>query len=116
MKPHKSPGSDAQSNSFYLKFFDLLGATLCNIFNLVFKNGELSNSQKFSYLTLICKDETRSDKMKCYRPISLLNVDYKIISKVISHRLGTVLPKMIHLHSTCAVKGRSVFDKYSFDA
>ena len=70
MKPHKSPGSDGLSSSFYLKFFDLLGDTLCNIINLAFENGELSDSQKLSYITLICKDETRSDEMKCYRPIS----------------------------------------------
>lgn len=110
MKPHKSPGSDGLSSSFYLKFFDLLGDTLCNIINLAFENGELSDSQKLSHITLICKDKTRSDEMKCYRPISLLNVDYKIISKVISHRLDTVLPKIIHLDQTCAVKGRSIFD------
>ena len=48
--------------------------------------------------------------MKCYRPISLLNIDYKIISKVISQRLGTVLPRIIHLDQTCAVKGRPIFD------
>lgn len=97
MKPHKSPGSDGLSCSFYLKFFNLLGDTLCDVINLAFENGELSDSQKLSYITLICKDETKSDEMKCYRPISLLNIDYKIISKVISQRLGTVLPRIIQL-------------------
>ena len=110
MKPNKSPGSDGLSCSFYLKFFYLLGDTLCDVINLAFDKGELSESQKLSYITLICKDDSRSDEMKCYRPISLLNIDYKIISKVISQRLGTVLPRLIHLDQTCAVKGRSIFD------
>ena len=110
MKPNKSPGSDGLTCSFYLKFFHLLGDTLCDVINLAFDNGELSESQKLSYITLICKDDSRSDEMKCYRPISLLNIDYKIISKVISQRLGTVLPRLIHLDQTCAVKGRSIFD------
>ena len=110
MKPHKSPGSDGLSCSFYLKFFHILGDALCNVINLAFDKGELSDSQKLSYITLICKDETRSDEMKCYRPISLLNIDYKIISKVITQRLGNVLPNIIHLDQTCAVKGRTIFD------
>ena len=110
MKPNKSPGSDGLSSSFYLKFFHLFGDTLCEVINLAFENGELSDSQKLSYITLICKDQTRADEMKCYRPISLLNIDYKIISKVISQRLGNVLPRIIHLDQTCAVKGRSIFD------
>ena len=103
MQPNKSPGSDGLSCSFYLKFFHLFGDILCNVINLAFDNETLSDSQKLSYITLICKDETRSDEMKCYRPISLLNIDYKIISKVISQRLGTVLPRIIHLDQTCAI-------------
>ena len=48
--------------------------------------------------------------MKCYRPISLLNIDYKIIPKIITIRLGKVLPKIIGIDQTCSVKGRSIFD------
>ncbi|MCG8032948.1 MAG: endonuclease/exonuclease/phosphatase family protein, partial [Candidatus Thiodiazotropha taylori] len=72
MKPHKSPGSDGLSSSFYVTFFDILGDTLSKIINLAYEKGELSDSQKLSYITLICKDDTRADEMKCYRPISLL--------------------------------------------
>ena len=110
MKSNKSPGSDGLTNTFYLKFFHLFGDVLCEIINLAYKNGELSESQKLSYITLICKDETRADEMKCYRPISLLNIDYKIISKIITIRLGNILPKIIGIDQTCSVKGRSIFD------
>ena len=110
MQPNKSPGSDGLSSSFYLKFFHLFGDTLCKLINLAYDKGELSLTQKLSYITLICKDETRSDEMKCYRPISLLNIDYKIISKVIASRLGKVLPKIIGIDQTSAIKGRSIFD------
>lgn len=110
MKPNKSPGSDGLSSSFYLKFFHLFGDILYTIVNLAYENGEMSNTQKLSYITLICKDKSRADEMKCYRPISLLNIDYKIISKVISCRLGKVLPKIIGIDQTSSVKGRSIFD------
>ena len=110
MKPNKSPGCDGLSSAFYLKFFHLFGDVLCDIINLAYETGELSNTQKLSYITLICKDESRADEMKCYRPISLLNIDYKIISKVITIRLGKILPKIIDIDQTCSVKGRSIFD------
>lgn len=70
----------------------------------------MSQTQKLSYITLICKDETRADEMKCYRPIYLLNIDCKIISKVITNRLGTILSSIIGNDQTSAVKGRSIFD------
>ena len=110
MQPNKSPGCDGLSSSFYLKFFHLLGDTLYSVINLAYENGELSHTQKLSYITLICKDETRADEMKCYRPISLLNIDYKVISKVIANRLGNILPSIIGIDQTSAIKGRSIFD------
>ena len=110
IKPNKSPGCDGLTNAFYLKFFHLFGDVLCEVINLAYENGELSETQKQSYITLICKDETRANEMKCYRPISLLNIDYKIISKIITIRLGNVLPKIIGIDQTCSVKGRSIFD------
>ena len=70
----------------------------------------MSHTQNFSYITLICKNETRADEMKYYRPVSLLNIDYKIISKVIANRLGNILPSIIGIDQTSAIKGRSIFD------
>ena len=109
MKPNKSPGSDGLSCAFYLKFFHLFGDVLCNIINIAYETGELSDTQKLSYI-LLCKDVTKADEMKCYRPISLLNIYYKIIPKIITIRLGKVLPKIIAIDQTCSVKGRSIFD------
>ena len=60
----------------------------------------------------MCKDESRADEMKCYRPISLLNIDYKIISKVIATKLGKILPKIIDFDQTSAIKGHSIFDNF----
>ena len=48
--------------------------------------------------------------LKNWRPISLLNYDYKIITKVLTSRLRDILPKMIHPNQKCVIKGRSIHD------
>lgn len=110
MEPNKSPGCDGLSSALYLKFFDIFGPILEDVINLAYEQNSLSMSQKMSYITLICKDKNNSTDMKNYRPISLLNIDYKIISKVLTTRLGKILPDIIHMDQTCAVKGRTIFD------
>ena len=45
------------------------------------------------------------------RPISLSNVDYKIISKVLTSRLAKVLEFIVNPDQTCSVPGRSIFSK-----
>ena len=48
--------------------------------------------------------------MKCYRPISLFNIDYKVISKAIANRLRNILPSIIGIDQASALKERSIFD------
>ena len=47
------------------------------------------------------------------RLISLLNVDYKIISKAITIRLSKVIESIVHSHQTCSVPGRTIFSNVS---
>ena len=57
-------------------------------------------------IRLIFKKEDRSD-LKFYRPISLLNVDVKIITKTLALRLGRMLPSIISNDQTC-IPGRNI--------
>ena len=66
-----------------------------------------------SYITLLCKDDNHVENMKNYRPISLLNVDYKILSKLLCNRLKPLLADIIHPDQTCAVPGRTILDSCS---
>ena len=72
--------------------------------------GELSNSQQQAIITLIEKKGKDKRMIKNWRPISLINVDAKIISKVLAKRLEKVLPSIIHSNQNAFVKGRSIFD------
>ena len=106
----KSPGSDGLTSLIYVKFFHLFGDILLYLFNTCFESGHMSESQKLSYITLLCKDNSNKTSVKNYRPISLLNIDRKILSKVLATRLGKVLPSIIGITQTCSIPGRTIFD------
>ena len=58
---------------------------------------------------LIFKNRGVRKCLKNWRPISFLNLDYKIFSKVITSRLSKVLSFIIHPDQTCSIPGRSIF-------
>ncbi len=58
--------------------------------------GELSIEQKRGIITLLPKNNKSRHFLKHWRPISLLNTDYKIIAKLIADRLKNVLPLLIN--------------------
>ena len=64
---------------------------------------------KGSVTRLIFKKRGDIKDLKNWHPISLLNVDYKIISKAITSRLSSVIDCIVHGVQTCSVPGRSIF-------
>ena len=78
-------------------FWDSIGNILVECFNESFAKGEMSSSQIQAVITLIekKKDHDRWD-LKNWRPISPLNVDAKIASKVNSEGMKRLLPELIH--------------------
>ena len=93
---------------FYLAFWNEFGNLLTLVLNECFRLGVLTDSQRESLLRLLYK---RDDKRlaKNWRPISLLNTDYKIASKVITERLKRVMSSIVHTDQTCGVVGRTIF-------
>ena len=82
--PGKSAGEDGFTDEFYSTFFDLIGNDLVESLNAAYKNGQLSISQRRGVITLIPKEESLTLKLQNWRPITLLNVDYKTASKAIA--------------------------------
>ena len=92
---------------FYKAFWPLFGSLIVESFNTSIEEGELSNSQRQAVITLLDKKKDRS-LIKNWRPISLLNNDYKILSKVLSLRLIDILPRLINVNQTGYVKNRFI--------
>ena len=107
MNTNKSPGPDGLTVEFYRKFWDILAPHLVLVFNSCFQAGEMCESMKTSNTRVIYKKGDRKS-LKNWRPISLLNVDYKICSKAISIRLSKVLEFIVDPDQTCSVPGRKI--------
>ena len=105
---NKTPGSDGFTIEFYRFFWPAIGPIMVDSFNYAFKNGEMSISQKRGIISLIPKKDKDKKYLKNWRPISLLNNDYKIVTKALALRLEKVLPTIISANQTGYVKGRYI--------
>ena len=89
-KKDRSPGPDGWPVEFYLHFFDLLGPTLVHMVDMTRISGFIPPSLNSTFITLIPKkDKPRT--FADFRPISLCNLLYKLIAKVIACRLKPFL-------------------------
>ena len=75
---------------------------------MYFQTGSLSISQPPGVIALIPKKDKDKSLLENLRPISLLNVDYKIPTKIIAKRIEKVLPRIINPNQTGYVKGRFI--------
>ena len=95
MSKGKSPGSDGLTTDFYKAFWHLIGPLVIDSLNFAFLTGSLSPEQRRAIITLIPKPNKDRSFLKNWRPIHLLNIDYKIAAKALANRLKQVLPTLI---------------------
>ena len=107
-KNNKTTGSDGFTIEFYRYFWNDIGQIMVDSFNYAFENGDMSISQTHGIISLISKKEKDKKYLKNWRPISLLNNDYKIVPKALALGLEKVLPTIISLNQTGYVKGRYI--------
>ena len=110
MKNYKSPGSDGFTAEFFKFFWLQLGSFVVRSLNDGFRKGELSTTQKEGVIICIPKGYKSKDLIKNGRPISLLNVVYKIGSACITKRLKSVLPSLINEDQTGFMANRYIGD------
>ncbi|CAM2111481.1 unnamed protein product [Caretta caretta] len=109
MPTNKSPGMDGLIVEFYRVFWDVLGPDLVTVWAKSLQSGVLPLSYMRAVLTLLPKKGDLCD-LQNWRPVSLLSMDYKVVVKAISLRLGSVLADVVHLDKSYAVLGRTIFN------
>ena len=90
---------------FYKTFSNVIGNDLVEVINNGFQQVELSITMRRGVIVLIPKGGEKN-----WRPISLLNYDCKMITKVLTSRIRDILPKIIHPNQKCGIKGKSIHD------
>ena len=113
MARRKTPGCDGLPMEFYHTFWSVLGSDLVRVLNSCASAGRLSRSQRRGVISLSFKKGDRLD-LRNWRPISLLNVDYKIASRAIAGRLLQMLSSVIDKDQTCGVPGRFIGENVAF--
>ena len=110
MQNNKSPGSDGISVEFYKMFWNDIKTYFIKSMNHSFEIGQLTQLQKQGIITLLPKENKDLLNISNWRPISLLNVDYKIATKAISNRIKTILPSVISATQSGFMKNRYIGD------
>ena len=108
MKNSKSPGMDGFTVEFFKFFWVDLGKFILRSVNYAYKNKSLSITQNQGIITCIPKPNKSRHFLKNWRPISLLNVIYKLMSSVIANRLKSVLDKLISNDQKGFISGRYI--------
>uniref|UniRef100_A0A803QGE0 Reverse transcriptase domain-containing protein n=1 Tax=Cannabis sativa TaxID=3483 RepID=A0A803QGE0_CANSA len=109
MHPDKSPGPDGMSLGFYQKYWDIVGRDVVRLVREFMVTGMLPNGLNDTNLVLIPKKNTPCN-MTELRPISLCNVVYKVLSKVLANRLKKVLNKVVSDFQSAFIPGRLISD------
>ena len=106
----KTPGSDGLRlrADFYKVFWNNLADCLVNSINYAYQVRQFSVSQSRGIIKLIPKKDADPCLVKNWRPITLLNTDYKIAVKAIANRLKIVIPKIVNNDQTGFIKGRFI--------
>ena len=107
MKLNKSPGADGLTSESDIHFWDVIKHMVINALNESYEVGELSNSQKDGLITLIYKKNDK-DHLQNGRPITLLNIDFKIAAYALATRLKKIMPKMINTDQNEYFKNRFI--------
>ena len=108
MEKNKTPGTDGLPAEFYKVFWNDVSGLLVNSLNYAYLSGRLSITQRRGIIKLIPKKDSELYNVKNWRPISLLNCDYKIAAKSIANRMKNCLPNLINNDQTGFLKGRYI--------
>lgn len=109
MGPSKAPGPDGMNANFFQKHWHIIGQEVAEYVIDVINGDREMASLNATHIVLIPKVKNPMSMSK-YRPISLCNVIYKIISKMAANRMKLILPDIVSHNQSAFTTGRLITD------
>lgn len=106
---NKSLGSDGFNLICLQKCWEILKSNVLQFFKEFYENGKLVAGVNNSFITLIPKIECPTS-LSDFRPFSLIRSLYKIVAKVLSHRIKKVMPRVVGEVQSAFLGGRNIMD------
>lgn len=105
--PYRAPGPDGLTGDFYQQFWPEIKNEIMEEVDKVFRKGEFHGATNHTNICLIPKPDVPKTMID-FRPITLCNVSYKIISKILVEKLKTILPEIISETQAAFIPGRNI--------
>ncbi|GAU18899.1 hypothetical protein TSUD_228890 [Trifolium subterraneum] len=109
MKPFKAPGPDGFHCIFFKQYWHIVGDDIFHLVKTAFDTGHFDHNISNTLIALIPKSDTPKT-FKDFRPISLCNIIYKLITKVLVQRLRPILDNIIGPFQSSFLPGRGTSD------
>jgi hypothetical protein len=106
---NKSPGEDGVTAEFYSWSKDTITTDMLQLYNSFFQTGTIPKEITRGIIVCLPKNN-RPQTVSDYRPLTLLNTDYKIYARVLANRLKTTIRDIINDTQYSAVPGRNILD------
>ena len=110
MTNNKSPGEDGLTTEFYKTFSDLLIPILVDVYNNIFLQGKLPKTMRSSIFNLTFKKKESPLLIKSWRPISLLNLDNKTLTRILANRVRPVIDDILNPYQSSGCQNRSILN------
>ena len=107
MEDDRAPGPDGYNATFIKLCWDIIKIDLFKMVSSSQRRNKIGGSTNSAFLALIPK-EKEAKTFDRFRPISLCNIGYKVITKIIASRLKHILPRIISENQGGFVKGRKI--------
>eukprot|EP00253_Pinus_taeda_P005903 PITA_05903 len=112
MDPDKAPGPDGFSARFLQTCWPIIEKDLIKMIRKFQNSQKIGGSTNSAFLALIPKEKGASNFNR-FRPISLCNIGYKLITNVIANRLKHILPKIILENQGGFIQGKQIVDNFT---